>query len=54
MPFMDGYKAAKLIRKMYKERQIDEKKQPYIIAITGHVEKEYVLKALNSGMDKVY
>ena len=25
-----------------------------IVAITGHVEKEYVKKALDSGMDRVY
>ena len=24
------------------------------MAVTGHVEEEYVMKAINSGMDKVY
>jgi len=24
------------------------------VAVTGHVEEEYVMKAINSGMDKVY
>ena len=28
--------------------------QPKIIAITGHVENEYVEKAVESGMDKVF
>ena len=28
--------------------------QPKIVAITGHVENEYVQKALQCGMDKVF
>lgn len=28
--------------------------QPKIVAVTGHVEEQYVLKAISSGMDKVY
>jgi CheY-like chemotaxis protein len=28
--------------------------QPKIVAVTGHVENEYVQKALKSGMDKIY
>lgn len=51
MPFMDGYTATKKIRKLYANIGAD---QPKIIAITGHVEPEYVQKALGSGMDKVY
>ena len=51
MPFMDGYEAIKRVRKMlapYREKQL------VVIAITGHVEKEYILKAEKSGMDTVY
>ena len=33
--------------------EIDEDKWPMIIGVTGHVEKEYVLKAIESGMKKV-
>jgi DNA-binding response OmpR family regulator len=28
--------------------------QPKIIAITGHIENEYVDRALKSGMDKIF
>jgi CheY-like chemotaxis protein len=51
MPFMDGYEAVKRVRtilKHYNSRNI------YIIAVTGHVEKEYMIKAEKSGMDIVY
>ena len=54
MPFMDGYKATKKIRNIYEGLGIERAHQPYIVALTGHTEKEYVQKALNSGMDKVY
>ena len=54
MPFLDGYEATKQIRKLFDKKQIDRENQPKIIAITGHVENEYVQKAINFGMDKVY
>lgn len=54
MPFLDGYEATKRIRKIFSGQGIAKEMQPQIIAITGHVEKEYVTKALESGMDKVY
>jgi len=54
MPFMDGYKATKRIRKLYNNIDVSKEYQPKIIAITGHVENEYVEKAIQCGMDKVY
>ena len=54
MPFLDGYEATKRIRKLYLSIDIPRSKQPKIVAITGHVENEYVQKAISSGMDKVY
>ena len=54
MPFLDGYEATKVIKRMYNERNIPLDRQPMIIAITGHVENEYVDKAIESGMDRVY
>jgi len=54
MPFLDGYEATKIIRKLYQGMDIKREKQPRIIAITGHVENEYVEKAIQSGMDKVF
>ena len=54
MPFLDGYEATKRIRKLFLSQDIPREKQPRIVAITGHIENEYVQKAINSGMDKVY
>jgi CheY-like chemotaxis protein len=54
MPFMDGYQATKNIRKIFTNSEIPKEYQPKIIAVTGHVENEYIQKAIQSGMDKVY
>jgi len=54
MPFMDGYEATKKIRKLYDQMDIAHDNQPKIIAITGHIENEYVDRALASGMDKIF
>jgi CheY-like chemotaxis protein len=54
MPFLDGYEATKRIRKLFLTLDIPRAQQPRIVAITGHVENEYVQKAISSGMDKVY
>ena len=54
MPFMDGYEATKRIRKMFASIDVPRKQQPKIVAITGHVENEYIQRAISSGMDKVY
>ena len=42
MPFMDGYEATKRIRKMFMSMDVPRKQQPKIVAITGHVENEYI------------
>jgi len=54
MPFLDGYEATRQIRKLCLANGISRENQPLIIAITGHVEDEYVQKALTSGMDRVF
>lgn len=54
MPFLDGYEATKKIRRIWSLMGIKREYQPKIVAVTGHVEEEYVMKAINSGMDKVY
>ena len=50
MPKMDGYTATDLIRKFIKDSGMD---QPYIIAISGHVEEKYIQRALDAGMDRL-
>jgi CheY-like chemotaxis protein len=42
MPFLDGYEATKMIRKLYLASDITRDQQPKIVAITGHVEAEYI------------
>ena len=54
MPFLDGYEATKKIRKLWQSMGIQREFQPKIVAVTGHVEEEYVKKAIKSGMDKIY
>ena len=54
MPFLDGYEATKQIRELYSSYNIDRAQQPMIVAVTGHTEDEYLKKALDSGMDRVY
>ena len=50
MPKMDGYTATDLIRKFITDSGLQ---QPYIIAISGHVEEKYVQRALDAGMDRL-
>ena len=54
MPFLDGYEATKRIRNLFNKLEIPRSSQPKIVAITGHVEKEYIQKAIYSGMDEVF
>ena len=50
MPVMDGYEASRQIRSLLAAHESSLK----IIAVTGHVESEYVQKALDHGMDLVW
>ena len=54
MPFMDGYESTHNIRKLLTSMDIETFRQPIILGVTGHVEKEYVAKAIESGMNRVY
>ena len=54
MPFMDGYDAAKHIRKSYAGIGISREHQPLIVGLSGHVEQEYQERGLNAGMDKLF
>jgi CheY-like chemotaxis protein len=48
MPFMDGYEASKRVREILDGRNVR------IVAVTGHIEQEYITKAKNYGIDMVY
>lgn len=48
MPKLDGYEATKYIREHITNIG---KEQPYIIAISGHVEEDYRQRAINAGMN---
>ena len=54
MPVMDGYECTKKIRKLYNSMDVSKESQPKIVAVTGHIESEYIDRAINSGMDKVF
>ena len=50
MPHMDGYEATQRIREYLYSKGLD---QPIISAVTGHTEKMYVQRAIESGMNQV-
>ena len=50
MPKMDGYQCAALMREHFTELGME---QPVIIAVSGHIEQQYIQRALDAGMDKV-
>ena len=50
MPGMNGYDAAIQIREYCDDKNIE---QPYIVAITGHTEDNYVKKAFESRVDEI-
>ena len=50
MPKMDGYQATQRIREYMREIQME---QPFIIALTGHIEQQYRQRALDAGMNVV-
>ena len=46
MPVMDGYDCTKKIRKLYNQMDITKDSQPKIVAVTGHIENEYIDRAI--------
>mmetsp|Transcript_2746 Transcript_2746/g.4309 ORF Transcript_2746/g.4309 Transcript_2746/m.4309 type:complete len:102 (+) Transcript_2746:3068-3373(+) len=52
MPFVDGYTCTRLMRIILHQAGFsDMRKQPKILAVTGHIEFEYQLKAFVYGME---
>jgi CheY-like chemotaxis protein len=54
MPIIDGYEATKKVIQICKDHGIAPRDMPHIVALSGHVESEYQLKAFQSGMRQVY
>ena len=50
MPFIDGYDTSKHILNYLRAKAVPEENLPRIVAVTGHVETEYQIKAFESGM----
>lgn len=50
MPKMDGYQASLRVREYMEEIQME---QPFIVALTGHIEEKYRQRALDAGMNCV-
>ena len=50
MPIKDGFEATESVRTFCRRNKIV---QPMIVACTGHVEEEFILKAWRHGMDEV-
>ena len=48
MPIKDGYEATMELRDLHKNSQI----QPKVIAVSGHVDSQYILKAWRYGLDE--
>lgn len=48
MPKMDGYEATRCIREFINDIKME---QPFIVAISGHVEEKYIERAKNAGMN---
>ena len=53
MPILSGENATKHIRHIFHGMEISRKNQPTIVAITGHIEKEFTKKAIQNGFDQV-
>ena len=51
MPFMDGYEASNIIRRLLRQAK---GKELEIVAITGHVEPDYLKKATENGINQVF
>jgi CheY-like chemotaxis protein len=54
MPRMDGYECARLTLRTLRQNQVAPEDTPIIYAVTGHVELEYKMQAIESGMKNVY
>ena len=51
MPVMDGSSASRSIREFLCQMDIE---QPLICGVTGHIEQEYINRAIKNGMNYVY
>jgi len=54
MPFMDGYKCSRLLLNMLEDNEVSKETYPAIVAVTGHVEDDFLQRAVRSGMHQVF
>ena len=52
MPIMDGYTAAREIRKIESELGVPKDEQAFIVALTAHSGDKFTKQSLENGMDK--
>ena len=48
MPIMDGYEATMELRELHKDSQV----QPKVIAVSGHIDSQYIEKAWRYDLDE--
>ena len=54
MPIMNGVEATFQIRNHLSQLNIDIQNQPIIVGVTGHVQEEYKIEGIKSGMNEIY
>ena len=54
MPGMDGFEFLAHARRQLEQSGIPPSEMPTIAAVTGHVESDYVIHALENGIDYIY
>ena len=54
MPIMDGIEFTTLMKKHFAEIKLDDRNQPVVVGVTGHVGEHFRREGLQAGMDEIY